>query len=203
MVSTMETKPSLLVRVRDPLDAEAWRTFVSLYAPLVYRFGRRRSLQDADAADLTQEVMGEVSRAIRSFEYHPERGRFRDWLLIITRRRLIRFHEQRARKLELVPGSVLPEPAAEETTDPDWSDAFHARVLRVALHRIRPHFEASSWRAFERVWLEHRPAAEAADELSLSIEAVYMAKSRILRRLEEEVQDIAEDFSWLDAFETS
>ncbi len=95
MVSTMETKPSLLVRVRDPLDAEAWQTFVALYAPLVYRFLRRRSLQDADAADLTQEVMGEVSRAIRSFEYHPERGRFRDWLLlIITRRRLIRFHEQ-------------------------------------------------------------------------------------------------------------
>ena len=69
------------------------------------------------------------------------------------------------------------------------------------LHRIRPHFEASSWQAFERVWLEHRSAAEAADELSMSIEAVYMAKSRILRRLEEEVQDIAEDFSWLDALE--
>ncbi len=56
----METKPSLLVRLRDPLDAEAWRTFVGLYAPLVYRYGRRRALQDADAADLTQEVMGEV-----------------------------------------------------------------------------------------------------------------------------------------------
>ena len=55
----------------------------------------------------------------------------------------------------------------------------------------------------ERVWLEHRPAAEVADELSMSIEAVYMAKSRILRRLQEEVEDIAEHFSWLDAMETS
>jgi RNA polymerase sigma factor (sigma-70 family) len=203
MVSTMETKPSLLVRLRDPLDAAAWQTFVALYAPLVYLFLRRRSLQDADAADLTQEVMGEVSRAIRSFEYHPERGRFRDWLLIITRRRLIRFHEQRARKLEQVSGSELPEPAGDDAPDQDWNDAFHARVLRVALHRIRPHFEESSWQAFERVWLEHRPAAETADELSLSIEAVYMAKSRILRRLEVEVQDIAEDFSWLDALDAS
>jgi RNA polymerase sigma factor (sigma-70 family) len=203
MVSTMETKPSLLVRLRDPLDADAWQTFVALYAPLVYRFLRRRSLQDADAADLTQEVMGEVSRAIRSFEYQPERGRFRDWLLIITRRRLIRFHEQMARKLDLVSGSELPEPAGDDAPDQDWNDAFHARVLRVALHRIRPHFEASSWQAFERVWLEHRPAAETADELSLSIEAVYMAKSRILRRLEVEVQDIAEDFSWLDALDAS
>jgi RNA polymerase sigma factor (sigma-70 family) len=203
MVSTRETKPSLLVRVRDPLDADAWRTFVDLYAPLVYRFLRRRSLQDADAADLTQEVMGEVSRAIRSFEYHPERGRFRDWLLIITRRRLIRFHEQRARNLDRVSASELPEPAGDSPPDQDWNEAFHARVLRVALHRIRPHFEASSWQAFERVWMEHRPAAETADELSMSIEALYMAKSRILRRLEEEVQDIAEDFSWLDALDVS
>jgi RNA polymerase sigma factor (sigma-70 family) len=199
----METKPSLLVRVRDPLDGEAWRTFVALYAPLVYRFLRRRSLQDAGAADLTQEVMGEVSRAIRSFEYQPDRGRFRDWLLIITRRRLIRFHEQRARMPGLVSAAELPEPAGVDMPDADWDEAFHARVLRVALHRIRPHFEASSWQAFERVWLEHRPAAETADALSLSIEAVYMAKSRILRRLEAEVHDIAEDFSWLDALEAS
>ena len=73
----------------------------------------------------------------------------------------------------------------------------------MALRRIRPHFEASSWRAFERVWLGHNSAAEVADELSMSIEAVYMAKSRILRRLQEEVEDIAEHFSWLDAMEAS
>jgi RNA polymerase sigma-70 factor (ECF subfamily) len=199
----METKPSLLIRVRDPLDAEAWRTFVTLYAPLVYRFGRRRGLQDADAADLTQEVMGEVARAIRSFEYQPERGRFRDWLFLIARRRLMRFHALRARHPVQGLGSVLPEPAEDEQPDQDWNEAFSSRVLRVALHRIRPHFEASSWQAFERVWMEHRPPTEAADELSLSIEAVYMAKSRILKRLEAEVRDIAEDFSWLDAMEAS
>jgi RNA polymerase sigma factor (sigma-70 family) len=203
MVSTMETKPSLLVRLRDPLDADAWQTFVALYAPLVYRFLRRRSLQDADAADLTQEVMGEVARDIRSFEYHPERGRFRDWLLLITRRRLIRFHEHGVRRPVAGLGSAMPEPCDDEQPDQGWNEAFNARVLRVALQRIRPHFEATSWQAFERVWLEHRPAAEAADELSMSIEAVYMAKSRILRRLQEEVQDIAEDFSWLDALEAS
>ncbi len=199
----METKPSLLMRVRDPLDAEAWGIFVALYAPLVYRFVRRRNLQDADAADVTQEVMGEVSRTIRNFEYHPERGRFRDWLLTITRRRLIRFHEQTARKPGMVSASKLPEFAGDDASDEDWNEAFHARILRVALQRIRPRFEDSSWQAFERVWLEHRPASETADELSMSIEAVYMAKSRILRRLEEEVHDIAEDFSWLDALDAS
>lgn len=198
----METKPSLLVRLRDPLDAEAWRTFVGLYAPLVYRYGRRRALQDADAADLTQEVMGEVARDIRSFNYQPERGRFRDWLLTIARRRLIRLQSRRARQPLASLESEPPEPAGDDVPDPDWNEAFNARVLRVALQRIRPHFEESSWRAFERVWLEHCPSAEVADELSMSIEAVYMAKSRILRRLKEEVEDLAEHFSWLDAMES-
>jgi RNA polymerase sigma factor (sigma-70 family) len=203
IVSTMETKPSLLIRLRDPLDAEAWRTFVGLYAPLVYRYGRRRALQDADAADLTQEVMGEVARDIRSFNYQPERGRFRDWLLTIARRRLIRLQSRRARHPAASLELELSAPSGEDEPDPEWNEAFNAQVLRMALRRIRPHFEASSWRVFERIWLEHHSAAEVADELSMSIEAVYMAKSRILRRLEEEVVEIAERFSWLDVIGAS
>jgi RNA polymerase sigma-70 factor (ECF subfamily) len=202
-VSKMETKPSLLVRIRDPLDEEAWRTFMALYAPLIYRFGRRWGLQDADAADLTQEVLGEVMSGIRSFEYRPERGRFRDWLLLITRRRLARIVGLKARLPKPGLGSGIPDPVDESSPNPEWDEAFNERVLRVALRRIRPHFSSASWRAFERVWMEHRPATEAADELSMSVEAVYMAKSRILKRLEEEVRDIAEDFSWLDAIEAT
>jgi RNA polymerase sigma factor (sigma-70 family) len=197
----VETKPSLLVRLRDPLDAEAWRMFVGLYAPLVYRYGRRRSLQDADAADLTQEVMAEVARDIRSFNYQPERGRFRDWLLTIARRRLIRFQTRRARNAVASLQTELPEPSADNEPDPEWNEAYNSRVLRVALSRIQSHFEPSSWQVFERVWLEQRSAAEVALELSMSIEAVYMAKSRILRRLEQEVEEIAEHFSWLDVIE--
>ena len=83
--SALHTRPSLLVRIRDGADAEAWRKFMTIYVPIVYRFACRHGLQDADAADLSQEVMGKVARAIRTFEYHPERGRFRDWLFTIVR----------------------------------------------------------------------------------------------------------------------
>jgi RNA polymerase sigma-70 factor (ECF subfamily) len=202
-VSKMETRPSLLVRLRDHLDAEAWQTFVGLYAPLVYQYARRRALQDADAADLTQEVMGEVANDIRSFQYQPERGRFRHWLFTIARRRLTRFQMRRARHpvAGLEPGR--PEPAGADEPDAEWNEAFNARVLYMALPRIQSHFEMSSWRVFERVWIERRPAAQVADELSISIEAVYKAKSRILRRLEQEVIEIAEHFSWLDLIESS
>jgi RNA polymerase sigma-70 factor (ECF subfamily) len=193
------------VRVRDVRDEEAWRTFVPLYAPLVYRAARRQGLQDADAADLTQEVMGEVARAIRSFEYRPERGRFRDWLRTITRRRLARFLRLRARCVEQPwAGEALERvEGLDDRPDADWNESFNAQVLRTALRRIRPCFEPMTWRAFERVWLENRSAAETAGELSLRIDLVYIAKSRVLKRLEKEVHDIAEDFSWLDAIELS
>jgi RNA polymerase sigma-70 factor (ECF subfamily) len=187
------------MRVRDGTDAEAWRTFVAVYAPVVYRYARRQGLQDADASDLMQEVMGEVSRAIRGFDYRPERGRFRCWLRTIARRKLLRFHERQGRRPEvLVPPEELEQQGGAEA-DRDWDEAFHAEVLRVALSRVRRHFEPSTWRAFERVWLENTPAAEAAAELSMRIEAVYYTKSRVLKRLEEEVQDLAEEFWWQGA----
>jgi RNA polymerase sigma factor (sigma-70 family) len=203
--SALRTRPSLLIRIRDGADAESWRTFVTIYAPIVYRYACRRGLQDADAADLTQEVMGKVARAIRTFEYCPERGRFRDWLLTIARQRVAQFHECRARSPEQLLSSVemaqLVQGAARP--DADWTDDFNAQVLEVALDRARPHFEPMTWRAFERVWLENRSAAETAVDLSQQIEFVYYAKSRVLKRVKEEVQEIVDDFSCLDTLGAS
>ena len=90
------TRPSLLLRLRDPGDDDAWRTFVETYSPLVCAYCRRRGLQDSDVADVTQEVMTQVLRSITAFTYQPDRGRFRDWLGAITRTKLLRFLAQRA-----------------------------------------------------------------------------------------------------------
>lgn len=78
--------------------------------------------------------------------------------------------------------------------DPDWNEAFARGVFRAALDHARGRFEATTWRAFERVWLDGRPAGEVAGEFGLPIEKVYAAKSRVLKRLEEEVRLLAEDF---------
>ena len=88
---TGPTQPSLLLRIRDASDEESWQTFVSIYAPLIYRSCRRRGLQDADAADVGQDVLAQVARSIRDFEYQPGRGRFRDWLGTIVRHKVCRF----------------------------------------------------------------------------------------------------------------
>jgi RNA polymerase sigma factor (sigma-70 family) len=190
----METRPSLLLRIRDEADAASWSLFVGTYAPLIHRFARRGGLQDADAADLTQEVLAQVARSIRSFDYCAERGRFRDWLGTVTRRRI---WEALARLRVGPRGAGEEAVAAEELAgpgpDPEWEDEFNAQVLRAAIEQIHAHFEPTTWRAFERAWVDDRPAGEVADELGVPVDAVYVAKSRVLKRLREQVLLLAED----------
>jgi RNA polymerase sigma-70 factor (ECF subfamily) len=195
--SAMHTRPSLLVRVRDGADGEAWKVFSKTYRPLVYQFVRKRGLQAADADDLTQEVMEQVARSIRTFQYDPERGRFRDWLYRITRRQLSRFFKGRASRA----GEVGPAERWDvEDVDPDttWNEQFNARVLEVALENTRLHFEPATWRAFEMTWIENRPPAEAAADLAMQVHTVYKAKSRVLKRLQGEVHNMVDDLTWLD-----
>jgi RNA polymerase sigma-70 factor (ECF subfamily) len=191
--STLHTRPSLVRRLRDAADQEAWRQFVDTDAPLLFRWCRRQGLQDA-AADVSQEALLQVARSIGAFEYQPERGRFRDWLGVIVRR-LARFWERKGRGD--TPGSAEAEETLEHLedgpADPEWTDAFNAEVLRVALERLRPEFTDATWQVFEQTWLGGRPVAEAAAAAGVSVQAVYAARHRVLKRLEEEVLYLAED----------
>jgi RNA polymerase sigma-70 factor (ECF subfamily) len=195
-LASRQTPPSLLVRIRDAQDVESWRTFVDLYGPLLYRYCRRRGLQDADAADVTQEVLVQVARAMHDFTYQPERGRFRDWLGLLTHRKLLNWRAKQGREVAGTGGNdsgdALARVVAPEA-DNDWTAEFNQHVLRAALERIRPRFEPATWQAFELVWLENRPAPEAATTLGVPVAAVYVAKSRVLKQLREEILLLAED----------
>jgi RNA polymerase sigma factor (sigma-70 family) len=189
-----ETRPSLLFRVRDPRDVQAWDDFARVYRPLVYGHARRRGLSHEDAEDVAQRVFARVCAAIRGFEYQPDKGRFRDWLGSIVRNEVFR-HWKKEEKLAQGHGgddSAL-EQVAGDAVDPEWAAEYHSFILQTALARCQPHFEPSTWRAFERVWLEQRPAPEVATELGQPIDWVYVAKSRVLKRLWQEVQELAED----------
>jgi RNA polymerase sigma-70 factor (ECF subfamily) len=183
------TRPSLLLRIRDPNDHASWQTFADVYGPLVYRTCRGKGLQHADAAEVTQEVFLQVSRSIHTLDYQPERGRFRAWLGTVTYNKLRNFLNRRPAE----PGTGGAEEAVAVAVDPDWTDDFNEQVFQAALTRSRPHFEEPTWRAFEQVWLEHRPPAEVARELERPVAWVYLAKSRVLDRLRQEIRDLAED----------
>jgi RNA polymerase sigma-70 factor (ECF subfamily) len=197
--STLHTRCSLLVRIRDAHDTASWQTFVELYGPLVYRWGRSKGLQEADAADATQEVMLQVAQSIRTFEYQPERGRFRDWLGTVARHKVERLLKKNGRAASGAGGDAADrlDQIRSPEADDEWTAAFNAHVLRMALDRIRPEFPPDVWRAFERRWLDNRSAEEVAAELGMTIQAVYVAKSRVLKRLEEEVRILAEDLPQL------
>ena len=85
MIEVPTTRVSLLVRIRDLRDSNAWGEFVEIYGPVVYDYGRRRGLQDADAADMTQDVLRSVAGTIGDFRYDPRRGSFRSWLFTVAR----------------------------------------------------------------------------------------------------------------------
>src|SRR5690349_3948035 len=96
--SAYHTRHSLLMRLRDARADNAWGPVPESYAPLVYRYCRRCGLQDADAADVAQEVLAQVARSVRGFDYQPGLGRFRDWLGTIIRSKLADYHRARRRE---------------------------------------------------------------------------------------------------------
>jgi RNA polymerase sigma-70 factor (ECF subfamily) len=194
--SGTSTRPSLLLRIRNPGDTAAWQAFVDVYGPLIYRHSRGRGLQDADAADVTQEILFQVSRSIQTFEYRPEHGRFRDWLGTVTENKIRTFLTRRAAAVHAQGEADSPDllqNVAAGAQDTQWAEEFSRHILHLALTRIQPHFEEHVWRAFESVWRDDRPPAEVARDLGQSIDWVYMVKARVLKRLHEEVQELAED----------
>src|SRR5581483_3932442 len=99
MAEIPRTRASLLLRLRNAQDEAAWREFVTLYVPCIYGYLRKRGLQDADAADLTQDVLGAIAGALGRLHYDPDRGAFRNWLFTIVRRKLADWRAAQGRRV--------------------------------------------------------------------------------------------------------
>jgi RNA polymerase sigma-70 factor (ECF subfamily) len=197
MGDTAGTRPSLLIRVRDPRDAEAWAQFVGLYGPLIYRFARKRRLQDADAADLTQTVLQAVAGGVRRLDYDPRRGSFRGWLFQVVRRQLGKVLA-RERRAPRGGGGEGPRRALEEQPGRDddqalWDREYERRLFLWAAEQVRGAFEEATWQAFWRTAVEGKSPRETAESLGMTVGAVYTAKSRVLDRLRKAIQDVQDD----------
>jgi RNA polymerase sigma-70 factor (ECF subfamily) len=193
MDETPNTRPSLLVRIRDPQDERAWREFLDIYEPLVYRLARRRGFQDADARELSQEVFLAVASAIDRWDPDPSRGSFRGWLFRIARNLMInllasqRRHPQGTGSTDIK--QLLEEQAAPVGEDSALFDRQYQReVFRWAAEQIRGQFHETTWRAFWLSSVEQQEIKEVAETLGLSAGAVYIARSRVMARLRETVE---------------
>jgi RNA polymerase sigma factor (sigma-70 family) len=192
---TPSTRITLLARLRKTEDAEAWRTFVDLYTPLVYRFCRSRGLQDADARDVTQQVLAIVHRTIGRFEYDRERGRFRNWLGAVAAHEITR-QQRKDRRPGKGAGEGLGEAAALMETaaaDPAWIEEFNGYIFQRALEQVRQEFDGLVWQAFELTWLQDAKPRDAASQLGKPTAWVYKSRYRVLKRLREALEFLADD----------
>jgi RNA polymerase sigma-70 factor (ECF subfamily) len=193
------TRVSLLARIRNTDDGNAWRAFVDLYAPVVYAYCRRRCLQRADAENIAQEVFTRVSRSIGRFEYDAERGRFRGWLGLITHQQLLRYQERQARSRKKVvdpPPHELHDSFAGEA-EATWVDVFNAHVFSCAMRNLRAEFGSDEFCAFERVWNDREPPGDVARSMQKEPQWIYQVKYKIVCRLKDEIARLTADIAAL------
>jgi RNA polymerase sigma factor (sigma-70 family) len=195
------TRASLLIRLRDRADHGAWNEFVDVYGPVIYGFARKRGLQDADAADMMQDVLRSVSSAIERLDYDPRQGRFRGWLFTITRNRIFSMLTARKGKARATGDSdVQSLLSAQADSRPgleaEWDLEYRRSQTALAMQQVQGEFSDKIWSAFWSTAVEDVPAADVARSLKMSPGAVYVAKSRVLARIRDVVQrqlDLAEE----------
>jgi RNA polymerase sigma-70 factor (ECF subfamily) len=188
MTPIPSTRASLLLRLRDPQDHEAWVEFVALYEPVTYRLLRRNGLQDADAREIMQELFLAVSRSIDRWDPAKERGSFRGWLRRVARNLYLNWLKQRERHVAAVGGSGLQAlldmvPAAEGPESAAFDRELRRALFRRAAEQVRGEVQTATWQAFWETGVTGTPPADAAKQLGMTVGAVRVAKCRVLARL--------------------
>jgi RNA polymerase sigma factor (sigma-70 family) len=197
-VST-QTSESLLMRLRlVPADDDAWAQFVQQYGPLIRAWCLARGLSEADAQDVSQDVLTKLVTAMKSFSYDPSR-RFRGWLRTIVIRALN--DDYRGRQHQPVRGSgdtgvveLLANREARDDLFRRLDQAFDLELLERAMTAVQGRVEPHNWQAFVLTVFEGRPVAETAQALGIHEGMIYVARCKIQKMLQREIQRL-EHFS--------
>ncbi|MFN6206242.1 MAG: RNA polymerase sigma factor [Planctomycetota bacterium] len=187
MRNAPDTRASLLLRLQQPDDERAWQEFVEIYQPLIERLVTRYGLQPADAQDISQEVLTRVAKAIPEWEHDPARGTFRGWLTRVTRNLTIEQLRPRARRPLTNPASGQLE-QFQRDADSIFQLEQQRELFGWAARKARDQFVPTTWQAFWLTAVEQRSPSEVAEQLGLSTGAVYIARSRVMARLRELIE---------------
>lgn len=193
MKSIPETRASLLLRVRDPSDQAAWHEFVEIYRPLILRLARQKGMQEADADDVAQQILVAVAKAVEQRKHDPKRAKFRTWLNRVAHNAIL--NALTRGKPDRGSGdsallAVLNQHASHTGPDSDLLRLEHRReVFRWAARQVRKEFHQATWDAFWLTAVEGRAVEVVAEELVKNRGAIYAARSRVIRRIQEKMTE--------------
>ena len=192
------TRKTLINRLRQTnSDTRSWSEFYELYWKLVYSVALKAGLAEVDAEDVVQETFLKVSKSIKKFEYDPGRGRFRNWLCLITKQQVAN-HYRKTNKLPELPSfwNEDPDEPAREIPDPtsDWEAIWEAEdrkhTMHLALTRLKDKVNPKPYQIFLAHCIKGMPVKEVANLLEVSDNEVYLAKNRVLPLFEEEIKTL-------------
>lgn len=191
-----DTRPSLLLRLRDPENRQAWEEFVGLYQPIVLRMAIRRGMQEADPEDLTQQVLMKLVHAIDSFEPDRNRGRFITWLKTIAHRAIL--NAMTRTKADCSVGGTDAWIQLEQIALPDLDveeieKEYRQEIFVCAAAQVRQEVGADTWTGFWETVVLNRPVEAVAVELGRTRGNIYTSRSRVLKRLKEKVEQLDKD----------
>ncbi len=184
------TRQSLLIRAQAG-DEASWKDLADLYRPFLMNWLRQQDLPEADREDLAQEILVSVVKYLPAFQHPGRPGAFRSWLRAIAANRMCDYWRSREPQAPVSGGSGVAE-VLSQVADPDsalnrrWDEEHDRYVLRCLLDLVEEEFEPNTFRAFRRLTLDDASGADVAVELGMSVGAVYVAKSRVMRRIREE-----------------
>ncbi len=185
----METPASLLARLKQSAPEDAWDRFVRIYTPFIYQWARQAGSQPADAADLVQEVLTSLIQKLPEFTYDGRKS-FRTWLRVVTLNKWRDHCRRRAVHPTHAPGQEVAELAAADPQDSFAETEYRQQLVARALELMRSEFQPTTWKACWEFVACGRPAVEVSRELGITENAVYLAKSRVLRRLRQELEGL-------------
>jgi RNA polymerase sigma factor (sigma-70 family) len=195
-VSSLRTRPSLLVRVRTWDDSTSWAEFHRLYRKLIYGLARRSGLQPADAEDVTQDVFKRVAETIHGFESDPNRGTFRGWLMNLTRWRIAdkfsrqpkgEYHSARHHDDTGTRTATIERIPDQSEADREWDEEWQRYLLDAACERLARRVKPRHYQVFDLYVRQRWPVLKVARELGLTSAAVYLIGHRLTKQLKAEV----------------
>ncbi len=188
------TTTILLDGLHDPSNSVIWRQFDQRYRPIIIGFARRLGLTEDDAADIAQETLVRFVREYRAGKYDRDRGRLRTWIIAMLRYRVADLRRARATRREFRGESAFADLPCADELDASWEAERRSQILRQAMKKLREKSRTSekSIQAFELYALQHRPAAEVAEQLGMTARDVYMVKNRLAQRIRTMIAELEE-----------